>query len=84
VHSVFCAQCDAFLPRWREATGKVNDAFRLGDIVMDYDRTLSQRLGVRRPPALLAVRVSRNGVERRKVWSLTGRDTSRVSPNEVG
>ena len=71
VHAVWCSPCARALPGWREAAAAGRSgAFRAADVVVDYDYGLAQRLAVRRPPAIVAIRVGPRGQETRRVLRL--------------
>eukprot|EP00472_Partenskyella_glossopodia_P002263 CAMPEP_0197529294 /NCGR_PEP_ID=MMETSP1318-20131121/27934_1 /TAXON_ID=552666 /ORGANISM="Partenskyella glossopodia, Strain RCC365" /LENGTH=610 /DNA_ID=CAMNT_0043084715 /DNA_START=122 /DNA_END=1954 /DNA_ORIENTATION=- len=80
VHSIWCRPCELFKDTWEAVAKRGWPAFRPADILIDYDYSLAQNLGVRAVPAVIAVKVA-NGKENRHVW--TFRKRQRVGFQDV-
>jgi len=80
VHSFICTTCEQMRPVWEEAASRAWPAFRPADILQDHDSHLVQRLGVRRLPTIVAVRVV-NGKEHISRMSI--RRKQRVTVSDI-
>uniref|UniRef100_A0A7S0DQD5 J domain-containing protein n=1 Tax=Amorphochlora amoebiformis TaxID=1561963 RepID=A0A7S0DQD5_9EUKA len=77
-HRLYCDPCARFKSTWKEVARLGWPAFRPADVLVDTDFSLSQNLGVRRVPSLVAVRVA-NGKRYTKIYNVK----SKPSVNEI-